>query len=777
MVKHEGAAAVCSSDEPHKYGGLKHALGDVEHKHHLEDVEHKHHLEDVENLLEAVGGFIGTTKGTGAGGAQEYRFRPQTYGNCSSNNHEVPASGPTGSCARRKPPRAATAAVQNTNSGRLPRLYTQLSAVSATNSSTTNMLKQPPEMRSISFARPSTQQERECFVFNLQDDPLDLMLRSRTQPRPDVQGLVKFGINDKEPRHEHLNAGKVATAGVFRLAHPDTGFVHYGYSWDITRAEEDQLRLLKAGRGGSSSGSSSSNKDSEFHPHRGLSDIVCGHYASGGLCTERKEGEDASRWDRAAGTLRFEVVRSVPLPTRFRVSDFEDTMREACAEELWHRRAHLLVLMARRYQRKHCNPAFRRMLTTCRALSGIENHAAALEAQRAWRGFRGRVSARHKREERRRERLRIEREKMSGILAVWVQARHRGMEGRRRANRVRENNATKELVERKRRSSAEAAGAIQRWLRSTSQRRKYASELVDEAATNGASSASPTDVDDDEGKPCPSGENRDSRKDTMGAARGPPRAISPSEVRVAEGLGRKENMEGPLPSKESDRSVIESREGSAEVYDGIATRQGKRQRPSSSRLARNPLRDSSAPDRGKGRGRRRPSSGSSSARQLNDGMFAGPAALNFGKGNVADDELLRTSASPDSSDRDIISRMTIGRVPTFVPPAPDASRLVLEGDPLFTAAAAIQAAWRGFIERLRIRKRRRTAEALRRKREGKWRQQRGVVGKKVAVGWDDRRGLEERDGEEEGQGRVGSSCIDIQVKGLCSFRTQKKNDS
>lgn len=63
----------------------------------------------------------------------------------------------------------------------------------------------------------------------------------------------------------------------------------------------------------------------------------------------------------------------------------------------------------------------------------------------------------------------------------------------------------------------------------------------------------------------------------------------------------------------------------------------------------------------------------------------------------------------------------------------DASRLVLESDPDFTAATAIQAAWKGFLVRLLVRKKRRAAVILREKREGKWRQQRAVVGKQVSL--------------------------------------------
>lgn len=744
----------------------------------------KHPLEEVDHLLEVFDDFIGAAaNGSLSSEGVWCGFRPQTFDDNSNGKHgEVFA--PSDPCMRgQQPSRAATAAAAKLGSicsDRLPRLYSPSSparvSVLQNHPSDAEKEKQAPGiMRGISFTRPSTQPERDCCsVFSLQDDPLDLMLRSRSQPRPDVQGLARFGITDKRARHDCLDtretaATPAAAAGVFRLAHPGTGFVHYGYSWDVARAEEDQLRRLKAGSGGSG------GKDGCSHPHRGLSAVVRGcHHASGGCWPRAEEGkgqeqeqekqeEQASR----SGTdlLRFEVVRTVPLPTRFRATDFEDTMREACVEELWNRRAQLLVLMARKYRRKHCNPAFRRIVVACRQLRSNELHAAAAEVQRGWRGSRGRVSARCKRDARRRECLRITRERVSGTLAVWVQARHRGILGRRRANGAREKKEAE--------SSAVAASAIQRWVRSTSQRRRRdASEAAGVAANNGGALPAPTTtIVYDEDKPYFGKKPDESGEIFVGAARGPPRAISPSEIRAAEDLGGKD-LE-PLRSEVSDWSAIESRPEDTEGRGSNANTQGKRRRPSSSRETRGstPLgsrnhnpRGYSASDRS--RGRTRPSSsGGSSGRQLRDGVFEGVPK----SGEWAADDRPRSSSTDSSSERDIL-RTYVERVPSLVPaaaPNADASRLVLEGDPLFSAATAIQAAWRGFVERLRARKRRRAAAALRRKREGKWRQQRGVVGKQLSVGWDERRGLEEGGGDEGGEGqRLGgrSSCIDIQVK-------------
>ena len=756
--KSEGAVAAHSFDEPGN---------------------NRHPLEDVDHLLEVFDDFIGAAAGGSSSSEGAWcGFRSRTFDN-SSNGKYGEVSAPSDPCMRgQQPSRATTAAAAaklgSVYSDRLPRLCSPPSpsrvSVLQNHPSDAENEKQPPAiMHGISFARPSTQPERDCcFVFSLQDDPLDLMLRSRSQPRPDVQGLTRFGITDKSARHDYLDtretAATPAAAGVFRLAHPGTGFVHYGYSWDVATAEEDQLRRLKAGSG------CSDGRDGCSHPHRGLSAVVRGcHHASGrcwlpaggeGQEKEREEQEEqASR--SGADILRFEVVRRVPLPTRFRATDFEDTMREACAEELWNRRAQLLVLMARKYRRKHCDPAFRRIVVACRQLRSSEEHAAAAEVQRGWRGSRGRVSARCKRDSRRRECLRIARERVSGTLAVWVQARHRGILGRRRANGAREKKEA-ESLEQTRRSSAVAASAIQRWVRSTSQRRRReASEGVGEADNNGGAllSAPTTTIADDEAKPY------------LRTARGPPRAISPSEIRAAEDLGG-EDLETPLRSEVSGWSTIDSRSEDTEGRGSNANRQGKRRRPSSSRETRGttPLDSRNHNPRGysasdKSRGRSRPSSsGGPSARQLRDGVFGGDTK--FGEW-VADDRC-RSSSADSSRERDIL-RTYAGRAPSLglaATPNADASRLVLEGDPLFSAATAIQAAWRGFVERLRARKRRRAAAALRRKREGKWRQQRGVVGKQLSVGWDERRGLEEGDGDEgvDGQ-RVGGrlSCIDIQV--------------
>lgn len=306
-------------------------------------------------------------------------------------------------------------------------------------------------------------------------------------------------------------------------------------------------------------------------------------------------------------------------------------------------------------------------------------------------------------------------------MATWAQAKHRGNLGRQRACSLREEKIA-EAAARKEQASANAAVAIQRWIRAVFRRRKEAAAAADKAALDALLEA--ISLEEERRDSPPAGETPQRN------VRGPPRPISASEARVAidpcdadtdVSLSGSSERDSCVPP---DTAVQERTPGRSN-----SQQQHKHRRPSSSRRGSDVL----LHDNGKPRQEPR----SSSQRE--------------GK---------RPSSAPRSTQK-TGDRKSVETARPATPELPDASRLVLEGDPKFTSATAIQAAWRGFVARLGIRKRRRAAAALRRKREGKWRKQRGVVGKRVAVAWDERRDLEE--GGEGGGSGGKASCTEIQV--------------
>lgn len=555
------------------------------------------------------------------------------------------------------------------------------------------------------------QAERNRVLYSLHSsDPLNLMLRSMGQRRPGY--AIESSTDDLDPGREadanFGNGGSCAVAGVFRLTHAGTGYVHYGYSWDVAGAKADQMRRL------------SSCNSSDLHPHRGLSALVRRQQQ------QHRGGGQIEPWalrETSFNTLqlRFEVVRHVPMPTRFRAGDFEKALREACAQALLDRRDRLLVLAARQYKRKHVGPAFTHMLVVCKRERDEEQCAAAAEVQRAWRGFQVRDSSRRARETERRGRAEAERTRAGGVLATWGQAMHRGNKGRRWGSEVKETQ-TAEAAAREKQGSAAAAISIQQWVRSVFQARKEAAAEADKAAIEELLRTIREEKE---------------LKESLSVgttSRPPPRPISASEANVANCPC---NLDAEAsPSGASDWS-----------FTTVAAT-----RDSSQNIEQEPQRAPS--DRAFRRG--------SSTSSQDDNNQHPPSRKQ------------RESRRPASAPRfrDVAGAQTPenNSVWPASPPAgaglPDASQLVLEGEPGFAAATTIQAAWRGFMTRIGVRKRRRAAAALRRKREGKWRQQRGIVGKRLSVAWDERRGLEEGGGREDGGGgpRRGSECcIEIQV--------------
>lgn len=665
----------------------------------------EHPMDEFDNLLRAFDGILA------ADGTSTALY------NVGSTLRDVPVSV-AGPCRHIR-------ATSDSCGDRLPRLEDRSSSTSAaddfqckhplrTCAKRRRMSHSPHAQKSPHARWDSTLQvKRHPVLYNPQDDdPLNLVLRSKGRRRPGH--AFESGTDDLDTCSRgaggHLGDGGCgAIAGVFRLQHVGTGFVHYGYSWDIAGAEMDQLRRL------------SSCNISPPHPHRGLSAVVRKQRQHDG-CDGQIEPWAPRKATLESLRMRFEVVRQVPMPTRFRASDFEKKLREACGQELLERREHLLVLAARQYQNKHVGPAFRRMLAVCGREGDDEQCAAAAEVQRAWRGFQVRYSSRRAQERELRDQAERCRARVGAVLAIWAQAKHRGKKGRQRANEKRRRQSV-ETAAREKQAAVAAAFTIQKWLRSVYQARREAAAAADKAANDDLLSA--IRAEDKANEPLSGNE----------APRPPPRPISASEARVANDLCQVDT-EASL-SGASDWS-------SASLASTRDSNQSKEQQPQRAPSAHG-LRHGSTPCSQDDNNRHQ-----SSRKQ-------------------------RGSRRPASAPRfsDVAGEQTPGDNPRPTIPAaatldvlPDASRLVLEGDPGFAAATAIQAAWRGFVTRMALRKRRRAAAALRRKREGKWRQQRGVVGKQVSVAWDERRGMEEGGGRgDEGRARRRGSegCIDIQV--------------
>lgn len=432
-----------------------------------EEPYHGHPMDDFDDLLQAFDGILG-------GEADAFSMARHNVG---SDQRDTPASG-VGSlrqdCFRAAPdngddrlPRLDSRSSNTSAADAFPRKHPRGGAKRRRTSHTA-----PPQESQLALRNSTLRMERHRVLYSLHDDdPLNIMLRSK--------GLWRSGyalessnddLGDSSNQEAFGDSGSRAVAVVFRLTHPGTGFVHYGYSWDIAGAQADQLKRLSGCNG------------SAPHPHRGLSAVVRRQQEQYG------GGGQIEAWAPRETTfnnlqLRFEVVRQVPMPTRFRASAFEKKLREACAQELLERREHLLVLAARQYQRKHVGPAFTHLLIVCRREADNERFTAAAEVQRAWRGFQVRDSLRRAREVEDRERAQTKRKRAGAVLATWAQAKHRGNKGRRRANKLTERQ-TAEAAAREKQASSAAAVTIQQWVRSVYQARKEAAAAADKAAVD-----------------------------------------------------------------------------------------------------------------------------------------------------------------------------------------------------------------------------------------------------------------------------------------------------
>lgn len=497
-------------------------------------------------------------------------------------------------------------------------------------------------------------------------------LHDELGPKVDTRRKLVNSVKENDTEGD-LTGCVSASAGVFRVWHPSTGFVHYGYTWDIFGAKEHQLRLLREGT----------------HPHRGLSNVLRGQHSP------------TARWRRKEREIRFEVVHRMPLPSRFHASEFEQTLREACSRELTARRSGLLVLMMRHIRRKYVFPAFQHILAVCRHLAEIEA-IAAVDAQRTWRGYLGRTTARLERKEQDLTRWK------RFVVAVWIQARHRARKISLRENTV--------IV-------AEAATKVQRWLRSSLRWHQEATakcggDIVAGYVVSGTAYYVDPEI--------PVKDTTTDVSRAQGTVTGISGPTSASELMVTKDLRSTDNLcsRQSITDEHCPPLQFETREG------GKAHDKGKEEHWTSL-LAEGVLESSSEETY------HNPTSKGSTARSTGATTLGLPIR-HTEKTNLGTDKAL------------------------------NASQLVLEETALFTSARAIQACWRGFIVRLMARKRRRVAAALRKKREGKWQQQRTVVGKQVAVGWDDRQELEgglRRRGVDENKD-VRSPLVDIQVAHL-----------
>lgn len=684
------------------------------------------------------------------------------------------------------------------NCNRLPRLHSSPSAqqgapgLAPESRSSTKIFQRtttearaaahPPFTPAAPMPNPSLA-ESETPAYCLDDNPFDLMLRSKDVGRvssPYLSGETtastpfvgfeaavdtkKAGLDLTELGTKFAeNMGKFpdragATAGVFRLSHRDSGFIHYGYSWDLRGVKAEQLRRLTRDHRAGSAGF--------CHPHKGLSALVQNQQERRLKMTGGVTGNSTRQ---RSDCIFFEVVREISLPSRFRANEFDDMLSHECSRALSDRRSRCLVLTARRYRLKRCDSVLRHFRNVCRQEAEDEEMAAAVEIQRIWRGSCGRTSACEEHERRETRRLQSERERLGLAIAVWGQVRCRGRAGRRLASEIRRKQAN-ERMEAQRFSAAAAIQAA--WGSYRKCRRETPS-------SNAVKEQDPiivrelSGVDEDESAAAPlAGQTASPLTSDV---RGPPRPVTPSEIRVASQQDAYNSDETSLSLAASDQTppstpqpqqqMIDSRRTAASAG---ATRQcgadvgnTKRRRPSSSRRIRVPF-DAETVDTAQLRCRRESSVSMRKQRPSSGGAF-------HSTGSAGGDDSFR-GVNPPWSARSR-RRPVVGNVGCLnmdgggtCSPARDASLLVLEGRPSFTAATTIQAGWRGFVVRLARRKKRRADVVLRRKREGKWRQQRGVVGKQVSVGWDDRRELEQENGvllKEHGGGR--SACVDIQV--------------
>lgn len=380
-------------------------------------------------------------------------------------------------------------------------------------------------------------------------------------------------------------------------------------------------------------------------------------------------------------------------------------MKEACNRERLKRLDYLMVMLARLYQLKRCGPAFDHYRRICQDQVEVEQNAGVIEFQRMWRGYRGRIEAISERKAKRKRNIQAEEVRVSAVIAVWGQSRYRGHASKRRAEELKKLDSK----ERVKKCRLEAASAIQAKLRSY-QRRRVAAAVAVLAAADKYINGEPS-IDTDTGSTVTAERSEGPIvTSAAGSVRGPSYPAMPAEIQAMQLLGTPD--EGSLFSGSDQMFSIPRQHPSDE---GPSKDGNSQRRPSSSREARggSPPSDHTSPSSRRNSGRRRRSSSEG---------YTGSLGLRWEE--VKTRQVVAGSATGTAS----VGRGVQHLCPRLIQ---DASRLALENEPSFKAATAIQAAWKNFVRRLALKKRRRATAALRRKREGKWRKQRGVVGKQV----------------------------------------------
>lgn len=263
---------------------------------------------------------------------------------------------------------------------------------------------------------------------------------------------------------------------------------------------------------------------------------------------------------RACLPSDHQVVREIPLPSRFRAQEFEMALEEICERERLKKRDCLLVLIAYRYRLKHCGTAFNHYRDTCRHEVEGEMNAGVVEVQRMWRGSRGRKAAMNQRETRTHWKIQADLDKVRAVIAIWGQARYRGEAGRRRMPELRK--VAYEKWELRRR--CEAASTIQAgwrsrprgWVPAAVALLEKAEQYINmepstDTSTGGGSSV--TTVQEPEGN---------TAQMIVRSVRDPPRPVMLAEVQAAQVLGTSDEISLSVVSgpSMSEHNLLDNRD-------------------------------------------------------------------------------------------------------------------------------------------------------------------------------------------------------------------------
>lgn len=156
----------------------------------------------------------------------------------------------------------------------------------------------PRAAESSALDHPCSESPLEAPRYDLEDGPFDVMLRSKsitgrmTSKQRSNLNNVEIGddpestntfraVGSRHSGNDHPDPAlaEIVTidwssgsgvapppAGIFQISDPGTGFVHYGYSWNVYGAKAEQLLKLEHDTDETGSGWG--------HPHKGLSSIA-----------------------------------------------------------------------------------------------------------------------------------------------------------------------------------------------------------------------------------------------------------------------------------------------------------------------------------------------------------------------------------------------------------------------------------------------------------------------------------------------------------------------